>query len=137
MALGLSHYGGAWESLSLFPHSRMKWPLYEPVLVGLCFGAISCVRYFRDDRGLTLAERGVDRIKATPRQKTGLRFVALVGLLNVMYLGLYTLPNQFFNIKADPYPEDLLKRSYLVTKLCGPGTPYACARLQEPPLSKP
>jgi hypothetical protein len=132
MALGLWHYGGAWADYSLFPDSRLKFPLYEPLFVGLFLGAASCMRFFLDDRGRCSAERGIDQIKTSSRRATMLRFLAIVGMLNVLYAVLYNGPMQYFNMKADPWPQDVVSRSYLTNGLCGPGTPYACAPMQEP-----
>ena len=137
IALGAWHYPGAIRSMSLFPNTRFQFPLYEPLTAGLFFGAASCLRFFRDDRGLTLVERGVDRIRATPRQKTTLRLLACVGMLNVVVLVGYNIPSQYFALKADPWPQDIVKRSYLSNGVCGPGTLYACERPRQPKLATP
>jgi hypothetical protein len=134
MWLGLWHYGGAWAGYSIFPDSRLKFPLYEPLFVGLFLGASSCMRFFLDDRGRTVAERGIDQVGATGRRATVLRLLAIIGMLNVLYAALYNGPMQFFNMKADPWPQDVVSRSYLTNGLCGPGTPYECGPMREPAL---
>jgi hypothetical protein len=134
MALGLWHYGGAWADYSIFPDSRLKFPLYEPVFVGLFLGASSCMRFFLDDRGRTVAERGIDQVNVTGGKATVLRLLAIIGMLNVLYAALYNGPMQFFNMKADPWPQDVVSRSYLTNGLCGPGTPYECGPMREPAL---
>src|SRR5438309_6507979 len=45
--------------------------------------ACAFLRYFRSDRGETLAERGVDDIRLSGKFRTGLRFLALTGFVNL------------------------------------------------------
>lgn len=126
LRLGINVYPGAIRSLSLFPGTYYQFPLYEAVFFPACCTAWACLRYFRNDKGETLAERGIDDLRLTGRRKTVVRFLALAGLCNAIFLGVYNVPMQFFGLRADSWPEDITKRSYLTNGLCGPGTPYAC-----------
>ena len=93
-------------------------------------------KILKDDRGLTFAERGVDTLKASPKQKTALRFLALVGVCNVMLYFCYNLPMGLVGMQADPWPKDVLRRSYFTNGICGPGTSYACPGPDDP-LARP
>ena len=123
---GMYSYPGAIRSLSLFPGKYYQLPLYESVLYVATWTAWACLRHFRDDKGETMAERGIDDVRGTPRQKTSLRLLAIVGACNVIYLVGFALPWGWFALHADPWPDDVLKRSYLTNGMCGPGTRYAC-----------
>jgi hypothetical protein len=127
MRLGWFAYPGSISWLTIFHGHYYQFPIYEPILFGACWTAFACLRYFRDDKGRTLAERGIDELRATPRQKSGLRLLALVGALNAILLVGYEVPIQWFALHADEWPQDIVKRSYLTDGLCGPGTDYACS----------
>jgi hypothetical protein len=125
---GLVSYPGAIESMTLFHGHRFQYPIYEGVLGGAFFGVCGCLRYFKNDRGESIAERGLSELpKATRRQGTALRLLAAIGVANVIYLGVYNLPMQVFSLHGDDWPADVLNRSYLSDQFCGPGTPYACS----------
>lgn len=125
--LGLYTFAGTIPSLTLFEGHYYQFPIYEPVLIGSWWAAYGALIYFRDDNGNTIAERGIEKICATPRQKTGLRLLALTGVVNLFFLvynvlfaGISLFPS--FRWNADT----VNNRSYLRDQLCGPGTTYAC-----------
>ena len=127
LRLGLFSWPGAIRSWSLFAGHYYQFPIYEPFLLGVWWTTLACFRYFRDDKGRTVAERGVDQLKTTERSKGWVRFLAIVGAQNAMLLLLFNVPAQWFGVHADPWPEDVLERSYLTTGICGPGTTYSCS----------
>ena len=113
--------------LTIFPGTWWRFPLYEPLFWCFNWTAMASLRFFRDDRGRSVAERGIDRITGSPRKKTMLQFFAVFGMLNIFFLGLYTIPIQFFTLNADQPSRDLLKRSYFMNGVsCGGETTYAC-----------
>jgi hypothetical protein len=81
------------------------------------------LRYFRDDRGRSVVERGVDAMVASTRKKNLLRVLAVTGFINVVFVTFYNLPIQFFNLHVDTMPTH---PTYLRSGLCGEGTPYSC-----------
>jgi hypothetical protein len=119
-------YLGAVRWLSLFPGTPYQYPLYNWVAWTTFWTGMTCLRYFRDDRGLTVAERGAENMKVGAKQRSGIRFLALLGLCNTMYLFMYNVPMNFFGMHAQSYPEKVLKRSYMTSGVCGLGTDYAC-----------
>jgi hypothetical protein len=127
MRLGIYTYAGSIRWLTLFSGHYYQFPIYEVVFAGGMFTAFACVRYFQNDKGLSVAERGVDELRVSRRARTSLRFLAIVGIINVLMLVTYNLPMQWFGTHADPWPEDITKRSYLTNGICGPGTEYACS----------
>ena len=127
LRLGIYTYAGAIEWLTFFSGRYYQFPIYEVVLAGAMFGAFGALRYFLNDRGMTVAERGVDELRVSHRAKLGVRFLAVVGIVNVLMFVTYNLPMQWFAIHADAWPEDITERSYLTNGICGPETDYACS----------
>jgi hypothetical protein len=125
LRLGLYVYPSAWGPTAFKGH-YYQYPLIIAFLWGGCFWtAMTAVRYFKDDKGRTVAERGIDDVRATERQKTGLRLLALVGLVNAMFM-VFNIALMNVAARGGAWPDDVIKRSYLTDQLCGPGTSYAC-----------
>jgi hypothetical protein len=124
--LPLGFYTNAGGHWAIFPQSYMKFPLHEAVLGGGMFALLSSVRYFTDDRGNTLAERGVETTKLGSFRSAGLRFLAIYGALSVIVLCAYNIPTAVFAAHSTAWPDDIQKRSYLLDGLCGAGTNRAC-----------
>lgn len=123
---GLYAYPGAIRELSIFGGSQYQFPIYEAVLWGAMWGGMACLRYFRNDRGETVAERGVDRIEASRRAKSSLRLLAVIGVAQTMMLA-YNVGIGFAGLHADPWPDQVLEKSYLTAGMCGEGTDRACS----------
>jgi hypothetical protein len=137
MRLGMFAYPGAIRSLSLFPGKYYQFPIYEAPMFAITLTALAAVRYFKNDRGQTLAERGTENLRAGPRRTGVVRGLALVGVLNVIYLFSYMVPVQWFALHADPWPADIVNsRSYLTDGLCGRGTTYRCSG-PDTPIPRP
>jgi hypothetical protein len=125
----LISYLGVVPSLSI-GQGTYQFPLYEAFFFGGVVGFSGVVWYFKDDKGYTWAERGVEKLKIARSKggKTLARFLATVGLLQSALFFFYSLPMQLFAVNAAPFPEEV--PSYLRNGLCGPGTPYACGTLR-------
>ncbi|AIJ21310.1 spirocyclase AveC family protein [Amycolatopsis methanolica] len=123
---GLYHMGGSMRSMSLFAGEWYQVPLYEMFLWGTTWGLLACVRYFRNDRGETIAERGAAEIAGGQRKKAAVRLLALCGVMNLIMFVLFTLPWQWFGLHTDDYPQGILDRSYMTNGMCGQGSEYAC-----------
>ena len=131
LRMGLYSYTGAIRSLSVFGGHAYQFPLYQAVLWGGVMGAASCVRYFVDDKGLTVAERGIDRVQGGVRKKALVRLLAIIGIIqSIMFV--YNVIFQWFGTHADPFPQEILDRSYMTAGMCGPGTNTACPGPQVP-----
>jgi hypothetical protein len=126
MRLGFFTYAGSVRALTINAGHYYQYPIYNGLLWGGFWAAVASLRYFRDDRGHSVAERGVDELSLRPRTRTGLRFLALVGFCNTVCWAAYIIPMQAFALNADPWPKDISNRSYLTNELCGEGTDYAC-----------
>jgi hypothetical protein len=116
---------GASRSWTIFGGHYYQFPLFETILFCGCCSALASLRFFRNDKGETIAERGVGDLKIRPKAKRAARLLAVVGAVNLTYLVSYGIPLQWFATHSSAWPQDVLDRSYFTT-VCGPGTTYAC-----------
>ena len=126
LMLGYYTYAGAIQKFSIFAGRYYQFPMYEAIIWPATYTVWAALRFFKDDKGRTIAERGVDDLKVSERGKTVTRWLALTGVCNLIFMVCYSIPAAIFGLHADPWPEDITKRSYLTDGLCGPGTTYAC-----------
>jgi hypothetical protein len=86
---------------------------------------LACLRYFKNDRGQTIAERGVEKFKGGAKTRQGLRFFALYGVISLIFVFFYIVPSNVIAINGGSWPDDTLQRSYFTDFICGDGTAYA------------
>jgi hypothetical protein len=124
LPLGVFEYpGGHW---SLFPSTYHKYPLNEMLTIGTVFTAISCLRFFTNDKGQMWIERGIDKVRGGAGKKLALRGLAAIGAIQlIMFLG-YNVPNTAIGFNSTAWPTDLQKRSYFTNGICGAGTNRLC-----------
>jgi hypothetical protein len=101
-----------------------KFPVYETFLIGMIYLGGASLLFFGDDKGRTLAERGVDQIETTPRRRTALRLLATVGFMVTVEFFAFDIPIQWFAAHGGAFPADT--PSYFLNEVCGPGTDYPC-----------
>ncbi len=126
MPMGLFTYPGAIQSLSLFPGTYHQYPIYEGVLWGGVQGGFCSLRFFTDDRGRTFVERGLEHIQGGAVKRESTRFLAIFAAVSLFFFVFYTVPAQWLAMHADPWPEDIQKRSYFTMGICGEGTGRLC-----------
>jgi hypothetical protein len=104
--------------LGILVHSAKKFPLVEFALAGPVFATIALVRYFKDDRGRTIVERGWDRLR--PRARAIGSTLALIAVFNFMFLaaGFTQMAAGLYSARYKPMP------AHLINGMCGPGTRY-------------
>lgn len=137
LRLGLYSFSGAIRWLTLWPGHSYQFPVYEAVCVGAVWGGIASLRYFKDDKGRTKAERRADEVRATPLQRRLLSFLAVYGACSTIFLAVYSVPMAFLGAHADNFPAGVLERSYITSGTCGLGTDYACPGPRVPMPSGP
>jgi len=126
MPMGLFTYPGAIRSLSLFPGTYHQYPIYEGLLWGGVQAGFCSLRYFTDDRGRTFVERGLERVQGGAVKRESMRFLAIFAAVSLFFFVFYTIPAQWLAMHADPWPEDIQKRSYFTMGICGEGTGRLC-----------
>src|SRR5262249_45292553 len=124
MPLGVGQSPGG--PLNIFPHTSHKSPITEMLTAGSAFAAVAILRFFKNDRGETLADRGVESLKVSDRRKSVLRALAMVGAVNVLFFGLYNVANTWTATRMADWPVDFQSGSYLTNGLCGEGTDQMC-----------
>jgi hypothetical protein len=131
--LDLFAYSGAPASVTLWAGQPQQFPIYETLFMNFNYITIALLRHYRDDKGLTMVERGVDKITLSkPKQKV-LRFLAVAGFVNTSYFITYFMPYNWMAMQADTFPA---YKSYMRYGICGKGTPYACPSREVPIPSK-
>ena len=123
---GLYNFGGVWGP-KLFAGHFYAFPLIEAPLMGSFFAMIAVLRYFRDDKGDSFAERGATELRVSRGRATGIRFLALAGAVNILFLATYNIPFQWLGAHNSAWPKDVTSRSYFNYLCDGPGTGYACS----------
>jgi hypothetical protein len=124
MPLGVWEYPGG--HLNIFAGTYHQFPLTEVFTAGSLFAAVALLRYFKNDRGETLADRGVESLKVSDRRKSVLRALAMIGAVQTIMFVLYNVPNTWTATRSGDWPADLQERSYLTNGICGEGTDQAC-----------
>ncbi len=124
MPLGVWEYPGG--HFSIFPNTYHKFPLTEMLTAGSAFALVAMLRFFKNDRGETLADRGVESLKVSDRRKSILRALALIGAVNVIFFLVYNVANSWTATRSAEWPADLQQRSYFTNGICGEGTDQAC-----------
>jgi hypothetical protein len=114
---GIYAYPGGIRAITLFAGHTYQLPLSESVLFGgLGLGAVAALSHFRDDKGRTVVERGLDSLRVGAGAKQGVRFLAIFGAVHLAFLVLYMVPNQWLATHADSYPRGY--KSYMINGMC-------------------
>lgn len=125
--LQLISYGSTIESLTLWAGTDHQFPVYEMLAWPGTFIILSSLHFFRDDRGRSLPERGIDQLRIrSPRLKTFARFAAIVGVCQLAILFAFNIPYQLYALHSGPMPKEFIEREWRVGGVCGPKTAYDC-----------
>ncbi len=102
---GIFIYGRTVPSLSLFAGTQYQFPIYENLSWMACYLAIACVRYYRNEKGETFVDKGIDKVgwlKGRPGMTQFVRWLTLVGYLNLAMFLTYNLPYLVFGTEVGP-----------------------------------
>jgi hypothetical protein len=126
MRTGFFSYAGA-PGPKIFEGSYLAFPLLESAMIGVMLVPWVLLRHYRDDRGYTVVERGIDRVRAGGAVKTVLRFLALLAVSQFLYFFCYNIWGYVVGVHASAYPQEVLSRSqYLGGGWCGPWGDRMC-----------
>lgn len=126
LPIGLYTYPGAIQAVSFNAGTYYQWPIYEGLMWGGVQAALCCLRYFTDDRGRTIMERGLDSVRGGFVRQQFTRFLAIFAGVSACFFFFYNVPAIYLGMHADPWPEDHQKRSYFNGGICGEGTDKPC-----------
>lgn len=117
---GVYAYPGGIRAITLFAGQTYQLPLSESFLFGgLGLGAIALLSYFRDDRGRTIVERGIDRLNVGTNARQFVKFLAIFGAVHLSFLVLYMVPQQWFATHSDSFPTGY--PTYMINDMCASG----------------
>ena len=116
-------YPLAIRSLSINAGSIYQFPVYESFLFGACWTATAGLRFFRDDKGRSVVERGASAMGPNSKKSTVVRLLAVTGFVHLTYL-VYSILFSWAAVYGGPYPEGY--KSWMLNGMCGPGTEYVC-----------
>jgi hypothetical protein len=122
----LFSYASVVPGLSLFAGTKYQFPIYEMVSWCLTYLGLACIHHFRDDKGRTMVERGIDKLKVTGRAKTFARFLAIMGACQLVMLVTYNIPYVYWGLHSGPIPKALVDDTWRSGGVCGPKTAYPC-----------
>jgi Spirocyclase AveC-like len=125
MPLGIWEYPGG-RGPAVFPGTYHAFPLNEIITVSATFTAVACLRYFRNDRGQTMVERGSENLRMSDSKQTVVRALAVLAGVHVALFITYNVPNYWIGTHSKEWQQDLLDRSYFTDGLCGAKTDRAC-----------
>lgn len=92
-----------YEALTVWDGQPYAWPVYNPILFGLTWTAMTALRWYRDQDGLSFVERAIPEVVRSGRLQTLLRFFAIFAFLELTYILLYFLPwNAFALMRTVP-----------------------------------
>jgi Spirocyclase AveC-like len=133
---GVFVYPGAIQSVSINAGHYYQWPVYEGLMWGGVQAGLCCLRFFTDDHGRTVVERGLEQIRGGAATQQFVRFLAIFAAASSIFFLIYNVPAQWFGMHADPWPADIQKRSYFTSGLCGDETDRLCPNPVVPMPSK-
>jgi hypothetical protein len=121
----LTYPGGHWN---LFGAGTWhQYPIHEGLTAAALFTGLASLRYFRNDKGETFADRGIETLKLSTGRKQVLKLLALIGAAQVIMLVTYNIPVATL-IASHPaeWPEGHQARTYFNNQICGEGTARLC-----------
>jgi hypothetical protein len=122
--LGVYSLAGA-PGPAVFGDTFHRMPLMEVVHGGMFFTVPGVLKYFVNDVGETIAERGSQTIPGTGKRAV-MRAVAVIGAIHVGFLATYHIPVMAYGVNSSEYPDDVKQRSYFLGNTCGESLDIAC-----------
>lgn len=124
LPMGIFAYQGG--HLGIFADTYHKFPVHEALTIGATFCAVACFRYFLNDKGQMIFERGSEDVRGGEVRKTAVRaFAAIFCVQAAMFLG-YNVPNFWVGMHSTEWNQDIQKRSYFTSGICGENTNRPC-----------
>ena len=122
----LFNYASTVPSLTLWAGTDHQFPVYETISWAGTYTGLACLHFFRDDKGRSLADRGIDRL---PIKRDGLRtfarYLAIMGVCQVIMLVTYNIPYAYWGMHAQ-MAKPFVEREWRNGGVCGPKTAFDC-----------
>jgi hypothetical protein len=125
MQTGFYAYPGA-PGPRLFGGAPFSFPVIEGILVGVLLVPYALLRYYKDDKGYTFVERGIDNLRVGKNVKVLLRFLAIVAVAQAIYFFCYNIFGYHVGVHQNEWPKSVQERSYFLNGVCGEPSGRAC-----------
>lgn len=117
---GVYAYPYGIREITLFAGETYQFPMSEGLHYGgLTIGSTMALLLYRDDKGHTFVERGIDKLQLSPVKRQWVKFLALFGFVHTSMFVVFTIPMQWYGLHSDPFPTGY--PSYMVNGLCAYG----------------
>lgn len=117
---GVYAYPAGIREITLFAGETYQFPMSEGLHYGgLTIGSTMVLLLYRDDKGQTWVERGIDKLKISEFKRQWVKFLALFGFVHASMFLVFTIPMQWYAMHSDPFPEGY--PSYMINGLCAYG----------------
>lgn len=126
---GLFNYASTVPELTLWAGERYQFPLYETLSWCSTLTCLSAVHFFRNDKGESWGERGMDQLRIPARLKGFARFLAIMGVCQVAMFVTYNVPYFYWSTQGGPFPD---YPPYRIAGVCGPDTEFDCPDFDVP-----
>lgn len=102
-------------------------PWRNIILAALMWTMCASLWFFRDDRGQTIVEKGLEKFRANSAKHITLRFFALFAAIQIILMTFYQVP-MAFHAKYFPghWPDVVSNETYWNNHICGYDTPRPC-----------
>ena len=126
LPLGFWSWPGGWWPI-INGGTYYQLPLNDLLHTATLFAGLCAMRYFTNDRGETIAERGLSSLSQNSFKRPLVRALAIIGLTNALFFGTWHIPNAFWGgANSRRFPEKITSgRSYFLNS-CGPRVDRAC-----------
>jgi hypothetical protein len=124
----LGFYEESGQSIPFLDSYYSHNPLRNIVGFAVIFTAAACLRFYRNDRGETLVERGAHQMGGSPGKVTALRFFAVLTATQACMFFGYHVPVAITTL-VDPHAEwhqGMVQSSFLNNHMCGAGSSTNC-----------
>ena len=111
---------------AIFNDHYYRYPWNEALVAANGFTMLCALMYYRNDRGETFVERGIETLRGSTGRRATLQALAFFGGIQLTVLLGYHLPQVFIAGNSVEWPADIQQRSYFNNHLCGDGTGRAC-----------
>lgn len=118
---GWLSWSGVPHELAIFAGTEYQFPWTEAFFYGATCAAMASLRFWRDDRGQSVVERGADSVSV--RRRAFVSTLAVIGFANVVMIA-YNICMITQSLYVDPFPDTY--KSYMLNGICGAGTRFPC-----------
>lgn len=116
---GAYAYPGGIREITLFAGQPYQFPMTEGLFFGgFTIGSTMLLLFFRDDKGQTFVEKGIETLHISQFSRQWVKFFALFAFVHGSMFLVFTIPMQWMGTHSDPYPE---YPSYMINGLCAYG----------------